>query len=382
MDLTFEPQHESFRAEVREFIARELTDEIYDSLGKEEEAFSPVFHEKMAQAGYVGMQWPKELGGSSRSNVHMAIFYEEMNYALAPLSAYTGAVVFFGQSVATYGNEEQKTRFLPRIAAGEITSCWCLTEPEAGSDLMNLQLRAVRDGDHYRLTGQKIFTSGAHRADVALVATRTQPEKIGTRDGITLFAVDMHSPGITIRPLWSMAGWRVNHCFFDDVRVPASDQLGNLDNGWSHILTTLGFERSAIGKAGFLMRGYDIMHAKVTATPPAAGSAVLHRLARLRADIFTSRWMNYQIAWRQDRGENLFWEPSMVKLVTSELIYEMADLGMDIDGTLGLVRAEGHGAEGLFEKTYRTMPFYLIGGGTPEIQRNAVASRGLRLPRK
>lgn len=382
MDLTFEPQHDEFRQEVREFIARELTEAIYADLSKEDEGYSPIFHKKLAAAGYVGMQWPKRLGGSDRSNVHMAIFYEEMNYALAPLGAYTGSVVFVGQSIAAYGNNEQRARLLPRIAAGEVTCCWCLSEPEAGSDLMNLQLRAVPAGGAYRLSGQKIFTSGAHRSDMALVASRTQPDKVGTRDGVSLFVVDMRSPGITIRPLWSMAGWRVNQCFFDNVEAPAENLLGRKDAGWNHILTTLGFERSAIGKVGFLMRGYDIMHRKVMASPPPAGSRVPHRLAQLRAEILTCRWMNYQIAWRQDQGEDLFWEASLSKLAASELIYEMSDLGMEIDGPAGLRRSDSHGAEGLFEKTYRTIPFYLIGGGTPEIQRNAIAMRGLNLPKR
>src|SRR6476659_142886 len=174
MDFSFTAEQQQFRQEVRAFCREALEDERMRALlAVGHDDHDPVLYHKIAEKGWIGMQWPREFGGHERSRVDMCIFYEEMNYARARIGRYTGSVVFVGESIVTYGTAQQKAEFLPRIARGELTCCWGLTEPGSGSDAAALQMRAVDQGDHYVVTGQKVFTSGAHLADMGMFAVRT-----------------------------------------------------------------------------------------------------------------------------------------------------------------------------------------------------------------
>ena len=256
MDFTFTPEQEQFRQEIRAFCQQEVPKDIRTRLETQREEHDPALYKKIADRGWIGMQWPVEYGGQGRSRVDMAIFYEEMGYARAPTGRYTGSVVFVGESIITYGTDAQKEYFLPRIARGEITCCWGLTEPGGGSDAASLQMRAVDEGDHFVVTGQKVFTSGAHLADVGMFAVRTDPNA-PKYHGISLLLIDMHSPGVMLQPLYTLGGWRVNATFLDHVKVPKDRLMGQLNEGWRHVITTLGFERSGLAPVGGLLHALN-----------------------------------------------------------------------------------------------------------------------------
>jgi alkylation response protein AidB-like acyl-CoA dehydrogenase len=378
MDFTFTPEQEAFRAEVREFCAREVTAKGRDRLVTAEQ-HDDDFYRLLAEGGYIGMQWPREHGAQGRSHVDMSIFYEEMAYANAPFGRYTGSVVFVGESLIAYGSPEQRREYLPRIARGELTCCWCLSEPGAGSDAASLATRAEPlPGGGFRLQGQKVFTSGAHRAHVGLVAARTNPN-VPKHKGLSLFLISMKLPGITVQPLWTIGGWHVNQVFFDGVELAAGALVGQQDEGWSNIRVTLNLERSAIGKVGLLMRMFDQVRGYVAEHD--APAAYRDRLLELRVEIEALRWLSYRVAWLQDQGQVPDSLASMGKLRASELMVAVSELGMDVLGERGAERGAGALLGGEAEFLYRNTPFHLLGGGTPDIQRMVIAQRGLRLPR-
>lgn len=382
MDFSFTPEQMAFRAEIRAFCRQAVTPAILAQTGGVMDTHHDAFYRQLAERGWVGIQWPREYGGQGRSCVDMVIFYEEMAYAGAPLGRYTGSVVFVGQSIIHYGSEEQKRAFLPRIAAGELLCCWGLSEPNAGSDAAAIQTRAEADGDHFVLNGQKVFTSGAHLAQLAMIAARTDPHSTRHK-GLSLFLVDMDSPGITVRPLWTMAGWRVNEVYFDNVRVPAARLLGQRDNGWRHIMTTLGFERFGISAVGHLLRRYHRLQEHLNRCHAAGLSvdpALEARLLDLRLEMEAARLMTYRVAWLKDQGIEAAADASMAKVLTAELSFKLGSLGMELMGPAGLALGAAAPDGGGMEYLYRAAPFYVNGGGTSEIQRTVVATRGLGLP--
>jgi alkylation response protein AidB-like acyl-CoA dehydrogenase len=383
MDFAFTPEQERFREEVRAFCREHVDSRVHAWLQAHHEEHDPVFYRKIAERGWIGMQWPPEYGGQGRSHVDMAIFYEEMGYARAPLGRYTGSVVFVGESIIAYGTPEQKAYFLPRIARGELTCCWALTEPGAGSDAAALQCRAVEEGDYFVVTGQKVFTSGAHLADVGMFAVRTDPNA-PKYHGISLLLIDMNSPGITLRPLYTLGGWRVNEIFLDHVRVPRERLMGQKNEGWRHVLTTLGFERAGLAPVGTLLRTVDDLVAYLTQREEAGqpvAAAWRERLAELVTEIHAARWMAYRVAWLQDSGLPDLARSSMAKVLTADLHYRLANLVVDVLGLDGLVRGPEAPLDGLGEQLYRAALFHHIGGGTMEMQLNAIALQGLGLPR-
>jgi alkylation response protein AidB-like acyl-CoA dehydrogenase len=384
MEFRFTAEQERFREEVRQFCREHVPQDLRKHLEARHEEHDPTLYRQIAERGWIGMQWPPEYGGQGRSHVDMAIFYEEMGYARAPTGRYTGSVVFVGNSIVAYGTPEQKAYFLPRIARGEITCCWALTEPDAGSDAAALRTRAVDKGDYYEVTGQKIFTSGAHLADVGLFAVRTDPSR-PKYHGISLLLIDMDSPGITLQPLITLGGWRVNVTILDRVRVPKSRLMGQENEGWRHVLTTLGLERAGLAPVGLLLRTLDDLAAHLR-EQEAAGRVVPRahwdRFAELVTQVHAARWLSYRVAWMQDRGLPDLAESSLAKVLTAELQVRVANLVVDALGLDGLVRGEGAPLDGLGEQLYRSCLFHHIGGGTMEIQLNAIALQGLGLPRE
>jgi len=384
MEFGFTPEQEQFRQDVRAFY-REAIDQgaVRAGVGGGHEDHDPALYRKIAERGWTGMQWPREFGGQARSHVDMCIFYEEMNYARAVIGRYTGSVVFVGESIVTYGSPEQKAQFLPRIARGEITCCWGLTEPGSGSDAAALQMRAVDEGDHFVVTGQKVFTSGAHLADLGMFAVRTDPSK-PKYHGISLLLIDMDSPGITLRPLHTLGGWRVNETYLDGVIVPKERLLGQQDEGWRHVITTLGFERSGISSVGAVLRTADDLAAHM-AEREQAGQPVPQahkdRFADLVSQIHAARLMGYRVAWMQDQALPDLSRSSMVKVLASDLQLHMANLVVDVLGLDGLLHAGDVPLGGLAEQLYRAALFHHLGGGTMEMQLNAIALQSLGLPR-
>jgi len=382
MDFAFTEEQQRFREEVRAFAKAEVTPELFAEIERSGTEVHPDFHAKLAERGWIGMQWPAQYGGRGLDNLHMTIFYEELEYAFAPISRYRSSVIFVGQSILAFGSKEQKRYFLPRIARGELTGVWMLTEPGAGSDAASLRLRAVKDGDDWILNGEKIFTSGAQDADYGMVAARTDPAARSKYEGISLFLVPLRSPGLTIRPIRTIGGWSVNQEFFDNVRVPARAMLGQKHKGWQNITRyTLNFERAGIARSGILLRLGDELGRLVHRSPSASSRQLRYQLAELRAEIVAARWLGYRVAWLYDQGQVPTAESSMIKVLTSDLLDRLADLGTDILGWAGLVRGRDAPLDGRVEFYLRSIWFHLVGGGTPDIQRNIIAQWGLGLPR-
>jgi len=382
MEFAFSEQHRQFRDEVRAFARTEVTPDIFADMERRSSEHHPGFHAKLAARGWIGLQWPLEYGGRGLSNLHMSIFNEEMEYRFAPISRYRMSVVFVGQSVIAFGSEEQKRHFLPRIARGELTGAWALTEPDAGSDAASIRLRAEERDGEWILNGEKIFTSGAYDAEILMVAARTDPKAPSKYAGISLFLVPRTTPGLTVRPIRTIGGWSVNQEIFQDVHVPAGLMLGEKNKGWQNITRyTLNFERAGIARTGILLRLGDELARLLEHASSASSRQMRHELAELRAEIMAARWLGYKVAWLYDQGQVPTAESSMIKVLTAELLERIADVGTEILGWAGLERGPDAPLGGRVEFFHRSIWFHLVGGGTPDIQRNVIAQWGLGMPR-
>jgi alkylation response protein AidB-like acyl-CoA dehydrogenase len=287
-----------------------------------------------------------------------------------------------------YGSDEQKRDYLPRIISGEDVWCQLFSEPGAGSDLASLQTRAVRDGDDYVVNGQKIWTSGAHRADMGILLARTNPDAPKHR-GISYFLVDMKTPGITVRPLVNMLNsHEFNEVYFEDVRVPASHMLGEENRGWYIGTTTLDFERSGIATsvAHQLIAQDLVAYAReheVGKRSLAANPNLRYELADRAVEAQVESLICYRIITMQERGEIPNKESSIAKLYSSELDVRLAVTGMHLGGMRAQVSDfdDEPSLGGKLARFYMHSTTSPIGGGTSEIQRNIIATRGLGMPR-
>jgi 3-oxocholest-4-en-26-oyl-CoA dehydrogenase alpha subunit len=385
VNIRFTAEQEEFRAEVRAFLAREVTPELHAQTMGAIEAHVPAFYEQLAARGWIGLTWPREYGGQGRPATDMAIFYEEMGRHLAPMGRYVATTVFVGGSILSYGSTEQKQRFLPAIASGRLLGSLGMTEPEAGSDAASLRTSAQRDGDSYVIDGEKIFISGAEQADRILTAVRTSTTGRTKRDGISLLLVPGNAPGLTVRAIHTVAGLRVNSVHFDGVRVPAEDLLGAEGNGWRHIQTTFGLERalSSAQLVGSLERTLaDVTRLAVGAvTVGALEPAALDELCQCRAELEAARVLSYRAIWLDGTGQLSLDEAATAKLTRSELALRIATAGLRVLGEQALVSGASGLLGGRVEALYRRMQFYLTAGGSNDIQRNILAQQGLGLPR-
>ncbi len=396
MDFAFSPKTDELRRQVREFVQREW-DSPYDSHGntvysldvdvQEDERLLQEFARKLSATGWYTMAWPIEHGGQAIDFETQVAYREEMAYQRAPI-AQPG---FEAPMLMTHGQEWQKEYFLPRIASGEILS-WSqgFSEPNAGADLANLQTRAVRDGDDWLVTGQKIWNSQGHHPWVKWghYLVRTDPEAPKHR-GISYLIVDMESPGLVIRPLIDAFGRRRwSEIFLDNVRVPARNVIGEENRGWYAAMTTLSFERSDIeGPARRLRDLEDFVdyatRTKVNGEPLIDDEVVRHTLADVRVEIEVCRMICYEVAWLQSQGEVPIRESALTKLFRDEMIpnvfEKMARLLREYGALMvGEPRAPLRG--------YPVANAYLAGmnrfaAGGREIQKNIIAQRALGLPR-
>ena len=386
MDFRFAAEEEAFRAEVRSFLDTTLTPEfVQDPELVQEGGFSRAFTRLLGERGWLTLAWPEEYGGQERSHFEQVVYNEEMARSGAPGRAHMMAVSLVGPSVMLHGNEEQKAEYLPRIARGEVCFCQGFSEPGAGSDLAGLQLRATRAGDEYVLSGQKIWTSDAHRADFCWIGTRTDPDAPKHR-GISMFILDIkHADGVTVRPLLSMGDHHhFNEVFFEDVRVPAANRVGDENRGWYYMTTTLDFERSGAGAFVGAMQSLDRIRRHFEDRGELLGdSARRDDLADAVVSANVGRWISYRVVWLQSAGIVPNYEASMSKLFGSTLGPRIAQLGARVAGLSGqLTPRSAHAPEeGRFEDAYIWGAAAGIRGGTNEIQRNIIATRGLGLPR-
>ncbi len=390
MDFGFTPEQEALKKEVTEWCEQVMTPERIakiESQGELMNAHDPELYEDMGKKGWLGLQWPKEYGGSGFGHLEMGIFNEVVGYYRVPMAGYGLTVNIVGNSIITYGSEKLKKEFLPRIASGEILFCQGFSEPNSGSDLASLQTRAVQDGDEYVINGQKIFTTNAHFSDYVFLATRTDPN-VPKHKGLSIFLVDMKSPGLSVRPLYTLGGGRVNETFFEDVRVSADYMLGEKNRGWYHMTTTLDFERSGLTTIGACRRALeDILNyaknVKINGKSLTSDPLIRQKLARLETELCMSRLLSYRVASMQHRGIIPNHEASMCKAYGGELAQRIAHVGTQIMGLYGQLQmgSKYAPAQGRIEAMFRQTVAHTIAGGTNEVQRLIISGRGLGLPR-
>ena len=381
MDFDFTPEDEAFRAEVRAFLKKHLP--------KKQTAEALAEWQKQVRAkGWVGFAWPEEVGGGGGTISQQVILKEEMAKARAPaLGTCFMGLAWVGPSILSYGSEEQKRRFIPDILDGRYQWCTGYSEPGSGSDLAALSTRALRDGDDYVVNGQKIWTSIAMWSKWIILLVRTDPTSESKHEGITCLLVPMDTPGITVRPIKNMAGTSMfAEVFFDNVRVPVENRLGEEGQGWQVTVSALAHERSSIAEVAGLQRNLAELKALATKSkkngrPASQDPGVRRRIARADSRIEAMRLNGMRFLTKQLKGEDVGPETSVNKLQRATLEVELGELALEIEGPAGVLDREAAPEKGRWQRMALSWPEVVIGGGTPNIQKNIIAERILGLPK-
>jgi acyl-CoA dehydrogenase len=383
MDFNDTPEEARFRAEARSWLEanaeplapgerNELFAERADRL-KEAKAWQA----RKADAGWACITWPREYGGRDATPIQSVIWNQEESRFRVPPNVFTIGLGMAGPTLMTHGTPEQKQRWLPKMRRGDEVWCQLFSEPSAGSDLANLRTQAVREGRHWVVNGQKIWTSGAHYSDWGILVTRSDPN-VPKHAGLTYFVVDMHSKGIEIRPIKQINGASgFNEVFFTDVRVPDDQRLSEAGNGWAVAITTLMNERAAIG--GGDRAGFAELVKLAKQTGAFENPAVRQRLADFYIRAKGLEYTGYRALTALSRGQTPGPENSIGKLVGAPLRQQQAELGMEMLAEAGAT-LDSRYVDPTWQQAYLGAPGGRIAGGTDEIMRNIIAERVLRLP--
>lgn len=397
MDLKPTPEQEAFRTRVRtwlrEHMPREWTQRVVASPDvPRPEAYELLrrWQRQLWEAGFIGLTWPREYGGQGLTYVEELILHEELALAKAPPILNILGVGMAGPTIIAYGTEEQKRRYLPKILSAEEIWCQGYSEPNAGSDLAALQTRAVRQGEYFLITGQKVWTSLAHIADWMMLLARTDPEA-PKHQGITYFLLDMHAPGVTVKPLRQITGDpEFNEVFFDQVRVHESQILGGLNRGWQVGLTTLMYERLALG-FGLQVRlriALDSLIAlarrmEKTGRTITKDPVVRQKIAQLWIETEGLKYTGARVLTRLLRGEMPGPEASTGKMIWVDAHQRLQELALEIQGPYAqLTRGSEWAVEGgVWQYTFLRSRANSIEGGTTEVLKNIIGERVLGLPK-
>jgi len=386
MDFGLTQEQEDLREQVRAFIAENVSQGLLDEMeGGEEGGRGPEYRElvaKVAEKGWIGISWPKEYGGQSGSRIDQYIVEEEfMRLGIGVGGAGSGA-----PAILAAGTEEQKEYFIPGMIRGEIIFALGFTEPQAGADLAGLQCRAVRDGDDFVINGQKMYTSAAHYASHIYMMCRTDPDA-PKHKGISIFLVPMDTPGITVRPLWTLPGGRTNEVFFQDVRVPKDTLLGERNKGWY-----IGASALNLGRAGarryctYISPFEDLLRflredeiGRELAKDPVVQDKVAQLYCEARvAKLFTMRSLSMV-----RRGENPPYQISSEKVWGPEFQVRATEAASQIMGDYHQLWDEEQAPSGgSFPRQYVSAMVSTFGHGSTQVMRTAIARRGLELPRE
>ena len=343
-----------------------------------------AWQRKKSEAGWVCLHWPKEYGGRGATAVERVIWQQEEGIYFKLTTPFQIGEGMCGPTLMTYGSEADKRRYLPRIASGEEIWCQLFSEPSAGSDVAGLRTRAERDGNHWIINGQKIWTSGAHYSDYGILITRTDPT-VPKHKGLTMFYIDMRSPGVEVRPIKQANGMQeFNEVFFTNLRVPDSQRLGAVGDGWNVSLTTLMNERMSIGArlaTGFAEL-FDFCCNLMTEDGLAIDDrATRSRLANWAVKSSGLKYTSMRAISALSKGERPGPENSIGKLVSGTMLQDIAAYAMDLQGANGMLNdPETAEAAGQFQAMLMSSPSTRIAGGTDEILRNIIAERVLGLP--
>ena len=395
--MSYLPQHDmgpaasAFRQEVRAWLGKHWTAEKRaEHLRKpfEERGWDAAFSRLMGRDGWIGVGWPKESGGQGRSAAEQIAFITEMANAGAPIQAHSTGESIVAQALFLHGAKAQQDEWLPAIRRGERSFALGYSEPEAGSDLAALRTRAVRDGDDWVVDGQKLWSTGGDKAEYIWLAVRTDPEA-KKHAGISVLMVDLRSPGVAIRPSLALYGKTFSAQFYDNVRVPAKNLVGGVNNGWKVITDALAAERIMIGgtRMATIERTFDHL-TEYLKTAVIGGKALKNdpvirdRIGALAAEIEVARQFQMRNSRLIEQGRVPIHEAAMGKVFASELQERLGQAALDILGSGGLLSEDAASAPvGEVEQVLRHAIMGMIGGGTNEIQRNVIAQRGLDLPR-
>jgi alkylation response protein AidB-like acyl-CoA dehydrogenase len=385
MDFDYTPEENAFREEVRSFIQENLPPKK-----QRDKNFLNTWLEKVRAKGWVGFSWPKEFGGSAGGLIEQTILREEMALAKAPpLGTSMMGLAWVGPGIMEYGTEEQKRKFIPDILDSKVTWCTGYSEPNHGSDLAAIQCKAELHGDNYVVNGQKIWTTGAPWSQWIILLTRTQFDVDSKHDGITCLLVPMDAPGVEVRPIENMAGDKhFAEIFFTDVEVPVENRLGAEGEGWKVTVSALANERSSIGEVTQMFAKLENLKELVKTTmkqgkPAHLDPRVRRTVARFEMKIAAMKYNGLRYLTKQIKGEPLTSETSVNKLHRASLEIEMDDFAVELTGQAGLQLRGGEEAVdgGSWSKSALNWPNVVIGGGTPNIQRNIISERLLGMPK-
>lgn len=393
MDLNLTPSEQGFRDEFRAWLKANIPPD-WDASGFDDSEhrfeYLRAWQKKMNEAGWVGISWPEEYGGRGASLMEQTIFIEEMARAAAPPLINVLGLSLLGPTLIAYGTEAQKQRFLKNILSADEIWCQGYSEPNAGSDLASLRTEAVLDGDHFVVNGQKTWTSFGHHADFCFGVVRTDPDATKHK-GLTYMLIDMHSPGVKVRPLKQMTGEsEFNEVFFQNVRVPVENVVGKVNGGWEISIATLMFERGTLGASLQITFKRQIerlieLSRRIDHNGRAASedSSIRQKLAQIYTEIEIFRLNQMRTLTRMARTGVPGPEGSIQKIFWSEMNQRMQQVAMEILGPFGQLTRESDYAvdHGQWAHAYLRSRGNTIEAGTSEIQRNIIGHFVLGLPK-
>lgn len=390
MEFSFTPELEAFRREVSDFLDKEAPPEwakkkvtFFDASSQENWIVEHrAMAEKLGSKGWLSIHWPKEYGGQDASPFYRLILREELTKHHSPGYDSIGAGIV-APALLLKGSEEQKRQHLPGIAQGRVMWCETLSEPGHGSDLAAIEVFAREEADCFVVNGQKIWTTNGHFADWNALLVRTDREATKNYRGITLFLVDMKTPGITVNPIINMAGHHeFNEVFFDDVPIPKGNIVGGVNQGWYVVMSLLDYERTtdlAYAVATTLLE--DIVEYAVE--NDLINPLMRNRFAELAAECEVARLLHYKVTWMQGQGLVPNYESAMSKMYGFELLQRVSGVGMQLLGNYSQLTEDSAWVPmyGRITSCYLRAFGHSLEQGTSEIDRDVIAQRGLGLPR-
>ena len=388
MYLTYTDEQRALRDELRDYFVRLMTPERVQGLSKGE-LDGPAYKEVVRQLGadgWLGLSWPKDYGGQGRDLLDQYIFFDESQRANVPVPFLTTNTV--GPTIMAFGTQEQKDFFLPRIVRGDLHFSIGYSEPGAGTDLANLKTTAVRDGDHYVINGQKMWTSLIQHADYIWLACRTDPDA-KRHKGLSIIIVPTDAPGFSYTPVRTIGGGYTSATYYDNVRVPVGNVVLGENEGWRLITSQLNHERVALSSAGMVERKINDVRRWAQDTKLADGRRVTDQewvqvsFGRLHARLEFLKLLNWKVAWSVTEGTLNPADASAVKVFGSEFYIEAYRALMEILGQASTLTKDSAGAllGADLERAMRNTLVLTFGGGTNEIQRDIISMVGLAMPR-
>lgn len=389
MYLDYTPSQHELREQLRAYFASLLTPAVKETLANEGHGgpTSRDVRQKMGADGWLGIGWPTEYGGQGRSVLEQFVFFDEATRAGAPVPMI--ALNTVGPTLMRHGSQEQKDFFLPRILAGNLDVAIGYTEPGSGTDLASLRTRAERHGDEFVVNGNKIFTTGGLTADYVWLAVRTNPDA-AKHKGITILLVDTTSPGYSATPIVTVGGEVTSASYYEDLHVPVSMVVGEIDAGWQLITSQLNHERVALAAmGGRSLELFEAVRSWATRETDPDGTRLIdvpwvrQTLARVYARLEALKLLNWRMAWKTEVGLLTPADASSGKVYGSETDIEAYRLLLEVIGRAGFLQNGSAGAElaGALEKAYRGAPVRTFGGGSNEVQREILVQTALGLPR-